>query len=71
MIHLVSVVGEAARRVPEDFRACHKEVQWTDIVGMRNHLVHGYDAIELEYVWKVVKEDLPALVKQLDGILAD
>ena len=66
---LVEIVGEAATRVPEPIRAAHPQVPWRQIIGMRNRLIHGYDAVDLDVLWQIVAEDLPALVAALDGIL--
>ena len=43
-------------------------MRWTDIIGMRNRLVHGYNEIDFDIVWKTVSEDLPSLVRALEEI---
>jgi uncharacterized protein with HEPN domain len=68
---LLEIVGEAATRVPEEVRAAHPEVPWRDIIGMRNRLIHGYDAVDLDILWQIVALDLPALSAALDAILAE
>ncbi len=65
VVRLVEIVGEAARRVPEDERRRHPQVPWRAIVGMRDHLIHGYHAVDLDILWAVVREDLPTLVRDL------
>jgi uncharacterized protein with HEPN domain len=47
----VEVIGEAAWRVSESARNRHAEIPWRDIVGMRNRLIHGYDAVDLNLLW--------------------
>lgn len=42
-------------------------VQWPEIVSMRNRLIHGYDAVDLDIVWRVVQDDLPALIEALEN----
>ena len=70
LVRLVEVIGEAAARVPEEVRSQHPQIPWQQIVAMRNRLIHAYDQISLERLWEVVSSDLPALVKELDQIIA-
>ena len=49
-----TVFGEAAARVSKEFRDAHPEVPWRTIVGLRNTLIHGYDAVDPEKVWGVI-----------------
>ena len=68
LIHLVQVIGEAARRVSPAFTDRHPEIPWSDIIGMRHKVVHDYLGVDEDVVWQVVKEDLPALVRALEPI---
>ncbi len=65
VVRLVEIVGEAARRVPDDERRLHPQVPRRAIVGMRDHLIHGYHTVDLDILWAVVREDLPTLVRDL------
>ena len=67
--YLVMTVGEAASRVPSEFRDAHPEIPWVDVIGMRNRLAHGYDQISREILHDTVALYLPKLVGQLDAIL--
>lgn len=67
LVRLLEIVGEAATRVPDKVRACYPEVPWPEIVNMRNRLIHGYDAVDLDIVWAVVKDDLPPLIAVLEA----
>ena len=49
----------AARRVSDDFREQHPEVPWTQIIGQRNRLIHGYDTADLDRLWLVMTADVP------------
>jgi uncharacterized protein with HEPN domain len=69
LTRLVEIVGEAAGRVSERSRAQHKTIPWREIVGMRHRLIHGYDRVDLDILWEVVRKDLRDLVTQLDAIL--
>lgn len=70
LVHLLEVIGEAARGVSSAFRASHTEIPWEKMVGMRDRLIHGYFDINLDIVWETVSEDLPPLVTLLEKLLA-
>jgi uncharacterized protein with HEPN domain len=67
----LTVIGEAARHVPDEVSARYPEIPWAQMGGMRNHIVHGYDQIDLEVVWKVLCDHLPALVPHLERMLSE
>ena len=69
LLHLVSILGEAAARVSAAGRFEYTEVAWRDIVGMRNMLIHGYDVVDLDILWKTMEEDIPDLIRNLESIL--
>jgi uncharacterized protein with HEPN domain len=69
MVRLVEVVGEAASRVAAETRSKHPNVPWSQIVGARKRLIHGYDQIDLDILWDILQFDLPPLVQQLELIL--
>jgi uncharacterized protein with HEPN domain len=63
-------IGEAAAHVPAEVQAEFPEVPWRQMRGMRHHIVHGYDQIDLEIVWRVVEDELPPLTPMLERVLA-
>jgi uncharacterized protein with HEPN domain len=62
-------IGEAAKLVPEPIKDAHPEIPWAQMTRMRNILVHEYDRIDLEVVWRTVEEDLASLVPRLLHVL--
>ena len=71
LIKAVEIVGEAATRISDATRDREDPIPWAQIIGMRNHLVHGYDTIRRDRVWLTVQEDLPPLIVQLRQLLPD
>jgi uncharacterized protein with HEPN domain len=69
LVRLVEIVGEAANRLPIEDQERYASIPWKEIVGMRNRLVHGYDAIDLDVLWDTVRVDLPQLIVELERIL--
>ena len=64
----VEIIGEAARRVSEQFREAHPEIPWRNIIAQRNVLVHEYGEIKQERLWLVVTQRIPALIGQLEKL---
>ncbi len=69
LVRLLEIVGEAAGRVSEATRAGYANVPWSQIVGLRNRLIHGYDEVDFDVLWRIVQVDLPVLIQQLVEIL--
>ncbi|SRR6266536_2584927 len=67
-IHLIQIIGEAARQVSQEFCANHPNIRWADIIGMRHKVVHDYLGVDDDIVWQVATEDLPKLVTALEGL---
>jgi uncharacterized protein with HEPN domain len=65
----IQIIGEAARMVSAEFKQSHPEVPWTEIVGMRNRLVHEYFDIIPERVWEVIERHVPPLLTQLEPLV--
>jgi uncharacterized protein with HEPN domain len=69
IVRLMEIVGEAASRIPHEERSRHPEIPWLQIVGLRNRLIHGYDAIDYEILWQILNHDMPELILSLERIL--
>jgi len=71
LTRLVEIVGEAAARVSAEGRERWQGIPWRGVVGLRNRLVHGYDAVDMDILWAIVQDDLPPLIAELSRILGD
>ena len=69
LVRLVEIVGEAANRVSKERQRQEENIPWPEIVGMRNRIVHGYDDVDFDILWAVIRDDLPPLIKQLERTL--
>ena len=65
----VFVIGEAAARLPDEWRQRRPEVPWRKIVGLRNLLPHGYWAIDAEELWDIARNKVPEFVAELRPLL--
>lgn len=61
LLKLVEIVGEAATRISEPMQAAHPGIPWREIIGTRNRLIHGYDAVDYNILWDIVTADFPSL----------
>jgi uncharacterized protein with HEPN domain len=72
VIRNFEVIGEASRNLIQhcpEFAAAHPHLPLLDAYGMRNVLTHGYFKVDLEIVWKTIREDLPELRRQMEGVV--
>ena len=67
----IEVIGEAAKKVPDEIRATYPSVPWKEMAGMRDRLIHFYFGVDREAVWLVVKERIPRLKPLIEQILQD
>ena len=71
LIRLIEIVGEAASRVSPQCQQSHSDIPWRKVQGMRNRLIHGYDAVDFDILWDTLQFDLPQLIALLDAIIPD
>ncbi len=69
VVRNLEVLGEAANKVPKDIQEKYKEIPWSQIIGLRHRLIHGYFAIDYKIVWFIITEQLPELKEKIKEIL--
>jgi uncharacterized protein with HEPN domain len=65
----LEIVGEASRNVSNEFKAAHPEIRWVQIAKTRHILVHNYDDVDYEILWRIATEHLPVTMAQIEPIL--
>ncbi len=70
VIRRLEIIGEAARRISEETRATFPDLPWSDMVGMRNVIIHEYDDVDIFIIWETVHNDIPKLIDSLEKIVA-
>jgi uncharacterized protein with HEPN domain len=70
IVRAVEIIGEAAARLTAATRAANPQVPWSNIIGMRNRLVHGYFDVDLDVVWSTVDAHLAPLIVTLDTMIS-
>jgi uncharacterized protein with HEPN domain len=71
VLRCFEVLGEAARKLSDDFRNQYPALPWSKVIAFRNVLIHNYEVVDIATVWKIIMDDLPFLKEQLDLILSD
>ena len=69
VIRRLEIIGEASRRISKETRTDFPELQWSEMIGMRNVMIHQYDDVDLVIVWETVFNDLPPIINALEKIL--
>lgn len=65
VVRNLEIIGEAANRLPQNFKTQHSGIEWLKIIGLRHRIVHDYFNIDVEIVWQIIQEDLPAFKSKL------
>lgn len=63
------IIGEASKRLPDEFHTEHREIPWSDIMRMRDLLIHHYRRTDLKQVWSTVQTDLSPLLEALEPLV--
>jgi uncharacterized protein with HEPN domain len=70
VVRALEVIGEAAKKIPDDVRATYPGLPWRQIVGMRDVLIHDYFGVNAQVVWKTATLDVPSMAEVLRGIVS-
>lgn len=70
VLYQLLVIGEAVKRLSSELRARHDDIPWILIAGMRDQLIHAYDTVDWEEVWKTTTFDVPALAVAIETMLS-
>ena len=68
LVRNIEVIGEAAKNLSKELIENNPAVSWSQIMRMRDKIVHHYFRIDLDFIWQTVKEDIPALKAQIAEI---
>ena len=68
-IFAISQIGELVKNIEKDTMKKYSNIEWIVIKNLRNKIVHDYEGIKLNFIWDIIKEDLPQLKMDLEEIL--
>jgi len=68
VVRNIEIIGEAVKNLSEELRNRCTEIQWKNLAGMRDKLIHHYFGVNFSIVWKVAREELPEIIKNIEKI---
>jgi|SRR5580692_2571763 uncharacterized protein with HEPN domain len=68
-VRSIEVIGEATKKLPDSIRSKYPEVEWKNMAGMRDRLIHDYFGVDYELVYDVFQNRAAGLAQQIDRIL--
>lgn len=68
-VRSLEIIGEAAKKVSDDFKQKYTHIEWRAIAGMRDRLIHDYFGVDYEIVWDVVTNKVPMLQQEIEKVL--
>lgn len=71
VIRNIEIIGEATKNISGDLRKKYHNIEWKDIAGMRDKIIHFYFGVKWDIVWSVIKDKLPELKSKIDAILKE
>lgn len=71
VIRNFEIIGEAANQISDDLINKFTNVQWRQIVGLRNRLIHSYFGVDNKILWKIINENLLTFKQQIEQVLTE
>lgn len=71
VVRSLEIIGEATKKIPADFKLKWNTIQWKNMAGMRDRLIHDYIGVNYSIVWDVMKNKIPDIHKQISAFLKD
>lgn len=69
VVRNLEIVGEAVKNISGGLKEKNSQMSWKDLAGLKDKLIHHYFGVNFDIVWKIVKEELPQVLSQLEEIL--
>ena len=69
IVRSLEIIGEAVKRIDQDFKNQNKDIDWKKIAGFRDILIHRYFSIDWDIVWDVIKNKIPELRDKLGNLI--
>ena len=70
-VRSIEIIGEATKKLPDEFKQQHPKIEWRAIAGMRDKLIHSYFGVDYDLVWDVVIDKVPALHEEIKKMIRD
>ena len=71
VIRELEIIGEASKNLPDNFKKEYSDINWKDIIGTRDKIIHNYFGVDLKIIWDIIRTDLPRLKKDIEKIIKE
>jgi len=65
IIREIEIIGEAVKNISENLKEKHHEIEWKDIAGTRDKMIHRYFGVDIDIIWNIIKRDLPDFERKI------
>ncbi|HET8864226.1 MAG TPA: HepT-like ribonuclease domain-containing protein [Gracilimonas sp.] len=65
----LEIIGEATKKLPKEFTEKHPDIEWRQMAGMRDILIHNYDNVDYDVLWDVLDSKIPILKPKIDELI--
>ena len=62
---LLEIIGEATKNLSNDFKSKYPNVPWKKMAGLRDVIIHDYQELNREMIFKIASQDIPKLLAEL------
>jgi|YNPMSStandDraft_1061717.scaffolds.fasta_scaffold163704_1 uncharacterized protein with HEPN domain len=69
LVRSLEIIGEATKKIPADFKIKWDSINWKNMAGMRDRLIHDYMGVNYSIVWDVVRNKIPELYEQIAEVI--
>ncbi len=71
VVRSIEIIGEASKKIPSSFKQHHSSIEWRNMAGMRDRLIHNYMGVDFTIDWDVLKTRIPILHLQIETLLGE
>ncbi len=68
-VRSLEIIGEASKNISMDFRKKHQEIEWKELAGLRDKLIHHYFGLNWDRIWDIIENLIPKLKEKIGAIL--
>lgn len=71
VVRSLEIIGEASKKLADEFRLQHNQIEWKNMAGMRDRLIHDYIGVNYTIVWDVMINKIPHIKTQVEDLLSN